>query len=93
MSSAKGSWRSTVQMGVLAAWVGLMAFGALVVWSASPHHRRRSFPRHLLGIGLGIICAIAVWRADLRNLANISTVLLVADIVCIFLPFCAGPLA
>ena len=43
-----------------------------------------------MGIGLGIICAIAVWRADLRNLANISTVLLVADIVCIFLPFVPG---
>lgn len=90
MSSAKGSWRSTVQMGVLVAWVGLMAFGTLVVWSASLTIADASFPRHLLGMGLGIICAIAVWRADLRNLANISTVLLVADIVCIFLPFVPG---
>ncbi len=89
-SQAKGSWRSTLQVGVLAAWVGLMAFGSLVIWSASLTIADASFSRHLLGIALGIICATAVWRSDLRNLANISTALLVADIVCIFLPFVPG---
>ena len=89
-SAAQGGWRSSVHMGVLAAWVCLMAFGALVVWSASLTIADASISRHLLGIGLGVACAIVIWRSDLRELANISTALLVIDIVCIFLPYVPG---
>ena len=51
------------------------------MWSASFSNPEVSFSRHLLGIGLGIFVAVVMWNLDLSNLANISTVLLVADII------------
>ena len=90
ISMSKGGLRSSVNMGVLIAWIGLLAFGTLVMWSASFSNPEVSFSRHLLGIGLGVFVAVVIWNLDLSNLANISTVLLVADIIIIFLPYVPG---
>ena len=41
ISTAKGGFRSQVHLGVFIAWIGLLAFGTLVMWSASftnPEH-------------------------------------------------------
>ncbi len=68
----------------------LVAFGALVIWSASLTIPEASFPRHLFGIALGLVIAYAAWRYDYRTLANVSTALLVADIVLMLLPKVPG---
>ena len=68
----------------------LVAFGALVIWSASLTIPEASFPRHLFGIALGLVVAYAAWRYDYRTLANVSTALLVADIVLMLLPRVPG---
>lgn len=68
----------------------LVAFGTLVIWSASLTIPEASFPRHLFGIALGLVVAYAAWRYDYRTLANVSTALLVADIVLMLLPRVPG---
>ena len=90
MSTAKGGLRSQVHLGVLIAWIGLVTFGTLVMWSASFTNPEVSFPRHLLGIAIGVAVAVVMWNIDFSNLANMSTVLLVVDIIVIFLPYVPG---
>jgi len=68
----------------------LIAFGSLIIWSASLTIPEASFPRQLLGIALGLIAAYAVWSYDYRTFANLSTALLIADIVLMLLPKVPG---
>ena len=91
LSSARSSFRSQVHLGVLVAWVGLLLFGTVVIWTASLSIADASFSRHLLGIGIGVVLAFLTWRfVDFSNLQNLSTVLLVIDIVLVFLPNVPG---
>lgn len=90
ISTQRSSFRQLVNPGVLIAWVLLMAYGAVIIWSASLTNAEASFSRHLLGIGIGVVVAAVIWHIDLRNLANISNVLLVVDIVLVFLPYVPG---
>ena len=68
----------------------LIAFGSLIIWSASLTIPEASFPRQLLGIALGLIAAYAVWSYDYRTFANLSTALLIADVVLMLLPKVPG---
>lgn len=68
----------------------LIAYGAVVIWSASLTIEDASFPRHLLGIAMGAICAIIIWRYDYRALADMSNVLLAIDVVLMLLPKVPG---
>ncbi|OUP08263.1 FtsW/RodA/SpoVE family cell cycle protein [Collinsella sp. An2] len=90
ISTSRSTFRQLMNPGVLVAWIGLLAYGALIIWSASQSIADASFPRHLLGIGLGCALMLIVWRIDLRNLANLSTALLVIDLVLVFLPNVPG---
>ena len=76
-----------VNVTVLLAALGLIAYGALIIWSASLSMPDASFSRHLLGIGIGLFLGVVVWNVDYRMFANMSTALLVFDIVLIFLPY------
>ena len=67
--------------------VALIAYGALVIWTASLSMPDASFPRHLMGIGIGLVLAAIAWNVDYRMFANMSTALLVLDLVLIFLPY------
>lgn len=90
LSAERGTFRQRVNIGVLVASVLLIAYGALVIWSASLSIADASFPRHLLGIGIGAVLAVLIWRTDLRGLANISTALLIIDVIVIFSPKIPG---
>ncbi|WP_346675346.1 FtsW/RodA/SpoVE family cell cycle protein [Enorma phocaeensis] len=90
LSSSRSTFRQQVHLGVLIAWIGLIAFGTVIIWSASLTNPEASFSRHLLGIGLGACAAIVMWNLNLSNLANLSSVLMAVDIVLIFLPFVPG---
>lgn len=90
MSSSRSTFRQQVHLGVLVAWIGLVAYGTLIIWSASLTNPEASFARHLLGIGLGAGLAVVMWNLDLSNLANMSSTLMVVDIVLIFLPYVPG---
>ena len=88
--SSRNSFSQRVNVPVLVATLGLVIYGILVIWTASLSISNASFPRHLVGVGLGAILSILVWRTDLRGLANMSTVLLVLDIIVIFSPYIPG---
>ena len=75
---------------MLLAVLCLIAYGALVIWTASSSIAAASFSRHLLGIGLGAMLGIACWKLDYQDLANMSTFLLVLDIIVIFSPYIPG---
>lgn len=68
----------------------LVLFGAVVIWSASLTIPEASFIRHLVGIVLGMIAAVAMWRYDYGVFADKTTMLLVVDIVLMLLPSVPG---
>ena len=68
----------------------LVAYGAIIIWSASLTIPEASFPRQMVGIALGLLAAYGVWRFDYRTLSNVSTILLVADVVLMLLPKVPG---
>lgn len=90
LSRSRSSFRQTLNLGVFFSSLALIAFGALVIYSASLSNANASFPRHLLGIGIGAVLAVFCWKFDFRGLAGASKALLIADIVIIFLPKVPG---
>ena len=90
LSAERGRFSQKVNVPILVISLMLIAYGTVVIWTASLFIADASFPRHLLGVGLGIVFGIAVWRMDLRGLQNLSTVLLVLDIIVIFSPYLPG---
>lgn len=68
----------------------LVAYGALVIWSASLTISDASFPRHLLGIGFGLVAAALVWHYDYRQLADKAKLLMVIDIILMLMPSIPG---
>lgn len=89
-AAARGSLRRSVSLPVLLSVASLVAFGSLVIWTASLTMSEASFPRHLLGIGLGCVLGAFCWRMDFRGLANYTTPLLVLDVIVIFTPYIPG---
>ena len=90
IGQARGSLRRQISLPVLFGAAGLVAFGCLIIWTASLTISAASFSRHLIGIGLGTILALFCWKTDFRGLSNITTVLMVIDIIVIFLPYVPG---
>ena len=68
----------------------LVAYGSLIIWSASLTIAEASFMRQLVGIALGLVAAYAIWRYDYRTLSNMSTALLVAAALLMILPKVPG---
>ena len=71
LSASRGTFRQKVHIGVLLATVALVAYGAIIIWSASQFKADASFSRHLLGIGIGGSfdkCAALAKKALLRPL-------------------------
>ena len=94
--SAKGARMSSVGISQvvflpqIAPTLLLIAFGTLIIWSASLTIPEASFVRHLVGIVLGLIVAFFIWRYDYRTLANLSTALLVFDALLMIMPRIPG---
>lgn len=68
----------------------LVAYGALIIWSASLTISDASFPRQLMGIALGLVVAGFVWHYDYRQLADKTRLLMIVDIVLMLLPSVPG---
>ena len=57
----------------------LIAFGVVIIWSASLNIADANFPRHVVGVVLGLITAWFVRSYDYRAFSNMSTALFVLD--------------
>ncbi len=68
----------------------LCLYGLIVVWSASLMIPEASWPRQLVGVVIGLLGAFFMCRYDYRNLANVTTLLLILDIVLMLLPKVPG---
>lgn len=77
---------SQIHWPLLFSVLGLLAFGLVVIYSASLSIPDASFKRQVFGVLLGLIAATILWRFDLRKLAGITTTLLIVDIVLMLLP-------
>ena len=87
LEAHRGGLRKSVSVPVLIAWVALLAYGALVIWTASLSIEQASFSRQLLGMGMGAVLALICWRSDFSGLSGMATALLILDIVVIFTPY------
>lgn len=66
--------------------VVLLGYGLLTVWSAIQGDPDYSFSRQLMGVGLGVIAMLIMYRIDYRQLAGFTTVLLVINVALILSP-------
>ena len=68
----------------------IIVFGSIVMWSASLTITAASFPRHVIGILIGLLAAAFVWSYDYRVFSGKSTLLLIIDIILMLLPSVPG---
>ncbi len=88
--STRRGLRQNVCLPVLVAWLALLAYGSFIIWTASLTIEEASFPRQLVGIGLGAVLAFLCWRTDFSGLAGLSTPLLIIDVLVMFTPYIPG---
>lgn len=68
----------------------LVLVGTITIWTASLTIADANFPRHLLGVALGLVLAMLIWRYDYRNLAGMTTVLFVITCFLMVMPKIPG---
>lgn len=90
MGAGKAGIGQRLNIPVFVAWGLLIAYGAFVIWTASLTIADASFPRQLVGIGLGIVLSFICWKSDFSGLAGMTTVLLVVDLIVLFSPYIPG---
>ncbi len=68
----------------------LICYGLVVCWSACLVDKDFNFSRQYLGLLLGLICMVVVWRFDYRKLGNMTVPLYIVTIALILSPFVPG---
>ena len=68
----------------------LVVYGVVVIRSASLTIPEANFPRHLLGIAMGLVGAVLVWRYDYRNLQGMTRTLLIIACILMIAPKIPG---
>jgi len=83
---------SFVNVPLLAIVAGLVAYGSVLVQSATSDMAAGPalFKRHLLGIALGLVAMFAAWAIDYRKLKNWIGPLVVLDVLLILSPRIPG---
>lgn len=64
----------------------LVAYGLTVCWSATSNDADYNFMKQLVGVALGLVLMVVVYRFDYRRLANMTTLFLVVNVVLILSP-------
>ena len=88
-STPKGQGRgilSKVNVPLIIVVALLAVYGLVVVHSAVANNEDYSFMRQVLGVVIGLVAMIIVWRFDYRLLGGMTTVLLIINIVLILSP-------
>ena len=64
----------------------LVVYGLIICWSATSNDPDYSFKRQLIGVCLGVVGMIFFYLFDYRRLANMTTILLVINVLLILSP-------
>lgn len=88
--SGRGGWVSDIYWANLIPALLLIAYGLVVVWSASLSNANASITRQAVGAVLGLAVAGVIWHWDYRSLSNMSTWLLVIDVLLMVSPRIPG---
>jgi rod shape determining protein RodA len=86
---ARGVFRRIVSVAnipLLVALVALSVYGLLIVRSAILESEDYSFNRQLLGVAIGVVLMIIIWRLDYHRFAVFVVPLLVIDFILIISP-------
>ncbi len=75
---------------LLISCLALLAYGLLVIYTASLSIPEASLLRQAFGMCLGLIAASCCWAYDLRKLSHLTTVLLIIDVLLILMPLVPG---
>lgn len=81
---------SPVPFALLAVVIVVLALGLVTVYVATLTDPDYSFPRQLLGVGLGVVAMAAFWVFDYRRFSHMVVPLLVLDIILMLLPMVPG---
>lgn len=68
----------------------IVAFGALIIYTASLSIPKASFVRHVGGIVFGLVLAATLWKYDYRAFSRMNSSLLVLVVILILLPLIPG---
>ena len=68
----------------------IVLLGVVIIWSASLVLDDANFTNHLIGIAIGLVAAVVIWRYDYRALAGMTTALFVLACVLMVLPRVPG---
>jgi rod shape determining protein RodA len=77
---------NVVNIPLLVVIVLLTGYGLLIVSSATAGDVRFDFSRQLLGVGIGLVLMVALWRLDYHRLAILAIPLLILAIILILSP-------
>ena len=88
--SGRGGWVSDIYWANLIPALLLIAYGLVVVWSASLSNANASITRQAVGAVLGLAVAGVIWHWDYRSLSSMSTWLLVIDVLLMVSPRIPG---
>ncbi|MDR0347277.1 MAG: rod shape-determining protein RodA [Coriobacteriales bacterium] len=77
---------SLVNVPLLIVLALLTAYGLLIVNSAVMDDDRFSFSRQVLGVGVGIVAMLVVWRVDYHRLSGLIVAFLVLDFILVLSP-------
>ncbi|MDR0350891.1 MAG: rod shape-determining protein RodA [Coriobacteriales bacterium] len=77
---------SVVNIPLLLTAVALVAYGLLIVRSATANSVDYSFTHQLLGVGVGVLLMLVLWRLDYRRFAVLVVPLLIIDFILILSP-------
>lgn len=64
----------------------LVVYGLVICWSATQGDSDYSFTKQLVGVALGLVLMVLAYRFDYRQLANMTTLFLVINVVLILSP-------
>lgn len=66
--------------------IALVAFGLLVVWSATQGSEKYNFSHQVIGVFIGMAMLLILWRLDYRRFALLTVPLLMLDILLVLMP-------
>jgi rod shape determining protein RodA len=81
-----GRIAQTTNLPILIVAILLTGFGLLVVYTAIENNAKYSFSRQLMGVAIGVVAMLVLWRFDYRKIGNMVYPLLIIDMLLLLSP-------